>query len=225
MENIKQYVFDFVEGRVNAKDFIGELEKDPSIIEWLQSVVPVGKQMQIAVLVNPDDPYRPNEVRNVPYDVSYMVWKFSICGGPKGSLSHQLNVHGVISELMGEIFPNEPLKPDSTLHDKFCFMLDTCPSYIGGSEVEQSGILDEIMGSVPKELSKTAAKKWAREQFKQRFHIQGRKHPYWIQEPEWPMYQGEPMEYVRTERTSVEYQTHVFRDPKTGTERKVFDAH
>jgi hypothetical protein len=39
------------------------------------------------------------------------------------------------------------------------------------------------------------------------------------------MNQGEPMEYIKTIRDNVEYQRHVFRDPKTGEERMVFDAH
>ena len=230
MNNIKKYIYDFVEGRVNAKDFITEIEKDPSVIAWMQSIVPPGKQMQIPVPANPGDPYRPYRTENVPYDVAYQIWIWcrnaSVSSGfRKASLAHQLNVHGEIARLMAEAFPDDPPKPDPTLHDKFCFLLDVCPSYIGGSEVEESGILEEILNAVPKDLSKTAAKKWAKERIKELFHIKGRHYPYWIQEPEWPVFQGKPMEYVRTVRDSVEYQTHVFRDPHTGVERFVFDAH
>ena len=225
MEDVKGYVFDFVEGRVSAKEFIKRMDEDPSILDWVQSVVPSDWTfVRIIRDKNEEYPFQNYSFVTVPYEIREVI-ETSNFGRRKTSLGYQLNVHSTISEIMMHVFPEENLHKDESLHLTNQLLLSICPEYIGGSEVDESGILEEIIGSIPKQLSQTKGKKWAKEEIKRRFHIGGRNYPRWIQEPEWPMNQGEPMEYIKTIRDNVEYQTHVFRDPKTGEERKVFDAH
>ena len=225
MEHIEKYVIDFVEGRVPPCDFIAEINKSNEILDWVQSIVPPQIKGSIAVPIESDDPRI--RIKNIP--VSYNIYdafkKFEYPGFRKNSLGYQLNVHAEISRIMVAAFPEKRLVPDEKLGNMFSFLLEVCPSYIGGSEVDESGILEEVVTSIPKELSKTARQRWAKERIKELFHVEGRHRPYWIQEPEWPVYQGEPMEYVRTVKHGVEGQTHYFRDPKTGVERTVEDWH
>lgn len=223
MDNIKQYVYDFVEGRVTVPEFLKACEERPEILDWIQSVV--SPKLQGGELVADDSV--PNGVRVVPakYNVRRTLERYIQERDVYGELCFQMNVLGEIAKVMRFAFPDLPPKEDQTLSDLFNTILRCCPSYIDGSEVWKSGILEEIIHSIPEGLSKTAGQKWAKEKIKERFHIKGRHYPYWIQGPEWPMMNGEPMEYVRTVRHSIEGQTHYFRDPKTGAERTVEDFH
>ena len=223
MDNIKQYVYDVVEGRVTVPEFLEACNEHPEILDWIQSVIP--SDLQGAELIEDDSVLGGVRLVSVQYNVRNMLRRYEQWREMRGELSYQYNVFGEIAKVMRFAFPDSPPKEDQTLSDLFNTILRCCPSYIDGSEVWKSGILEEIIHSIPKELSKTAGQKWAKERIKERFHIKGRHYPYWIQGPEWPMMDGEPMEYVRTVRHSIEGQTHYFRDPKTGEERAVEDFH
>ncbi len=43
MKNIKKEVLDFVTGEMKPAEFVKLCKEDPSIIEWIQSIVPEGK--------------------------------------------------------------------------------------------------------------------------------------------------------------------------------------
>ena len=225
MEHIEEYVIDFVEGRVLPCDFIAEINKSNEILDWVQSIVPPQIKGSIAVPIESDDPRIRIKNIPVPYNIYDAFKKFEYPGFRKNSLGYQLNVHSEISRIMVAAFPEKRLVPDEKTRKMFRFLLEVCPSYIGGSEVDESGILEEVVTSIPKELSKTARQRWAKERIKELFHVEGRHRPYWIQEPEWPMYQGKPMKYIRTERINKEMQNHFFVDEETGTERIVLDAY
>ena len=47
MQDIKQYVIDYVEGRVSSKEFRSKIITDSSISKWLQSIVLEGEEMPI----------------------------------------------------------------------------------------------------------------------------------------------------------------------------------
>ena len=225
MENIEEYVIDFVEGRVSPSGFIAEINKSNEILDWVQSIVPPQIKGSIAVPIESDDPRIRIKNIPVPYNIYDAFKKFEYPGFRKNSLGYQLNVHAEISRIMVAAFPEKRLVPDEKLGNMFSFLLEVCPSYIGGSEVDESGVLEEVVTSIPKGLSKTAGQRWAKERIKELFHVEGRHHPYWIQEPEWPMLNGEPMAYVRTVKHGMEGQTHYFHDPQTGVERSVEDWH
>ena len=225
MEHIEEYVIDFVEGRVSPSDFIAEINKSNEILDWVQSIVPPQIKGSIAVPIESDDPRIRIKNIPVPYNIYDAFKKFEYPGFRKNSLGYQLDVHAEISRIMIAAFPEKRLVPDEKPRKMFGFLLEVCPSYIGGSEVDESGILEQIVDSIPKDLSASKRKKMAKEKIKERFHITGKSYPRWIQEPEWPMSNGEPMQYVRTERSNIEFQTLYFLDPKTGEERAVLDAH
>ena len=225
MDHIKQYVLDFIEGRVPANDFIRKMDEDPAILDWLQSLIPSDRTIRAVVRDEAEEyPFQNCRIETVPYKVRDVI--DSVCyGRRKTSLGNRVNIHSLISEIVQEAFPGEDIQKDKGLYDLNDFLLEVCPAYIGGREVDESGILEQMINSIPKDLPATKRKKLAKEQIRERFHITDKHRPHWIQEPEWPMSNGEPMQYVKTVRSGAEYQTLYFRDPKTGEERAVLDAH
>ena len=220
MNSIKEYVYNFVEGKVTVLEFISMCEKHPEILEWVQNVAP--STLRGAEII-PDNT-APGGLRVVPapYDIYRSLGRIMQNRESSGELVFQMNYLGEIATVMRFAFPNSPPQKDMTLMNLYSLMLKCCPSYIGGTEVARSGIVEQIVRSIPDNISSTTGIKWARERIKEKFHIQGSHYPHWIQEPEWPVLNGEPMEYVKTQKCAGG-QIHVFRDSKTGTERLIED--
>lgn len=89
---------------------------------------------------------------------------------------------------------------------------------LGGPEVDDliRQIVDEYRDVRPaKERNKLLKQK-----LKEAFHIKPRKKPDWAQEPEWPMGERSPMEYVSKEQEG-DLVRYLFRDVDTGAERIV----
>lgn len=163
-------------------------------------------------------------IREVPYDVR----KALVPERRKpGTLAYSLNMHDAVSNLVQEAYPEIKLKKDETLGEKYDFMLDVLPSFIGGVEAEESGIFERLIAQVPEDLPKAKRKKLVKEMIKEAFHVSGigSKHPKWMQEPEWPMKDGHPMRFVRTKKVvKGELFHHIFVDDETGEERIVEDG-
>ena len=107
-------------------------------------------------------------------------------------------------------------------------MLDACPEYIGGVEVEEAGIIEAILDSVPETLPKSKRIKEVKSRIKEAFHVSGIIYPRWVQEAEWPVSaSGKPMRFVKQKRKkgkeyeNMLYTLFYFEDPDTGEERIV----
>lgn len=155
----------------------------------------------------------------VPYDVRVFSRKMR----GEGRLGDRLNLHNWVTNLVKQYCPEIVLKVDDTLDKKFEFMLDVCPEYIDGLEVEKSGILERIIAGVPEDMPKGKRKKLIKERIKEAFHIE-KKYPRWIQSPEWPMFGDKPMKFIKTvKKHDGELLEHHFVDVDTGEERVVED--
>lgn len=142
----------------------------------------------------------------------------------RGTLGYYLNLHSAIARYYEAAYPQENVKKDNSLDEKFGLMLDICPDYIGGTEIEEAGIIEKIIAEAPQDLPKSKRIKLLKEKVKQAFHIEARVRPYWIQEPEWPVNNGRPMKFVRTEKKhGGEVKLHHFVDVETGETRVVED--
>ena len=89
---------------------------------------------------------------------------------------------------------------------------------LGGPEVDDliRQIVDEYRDVRPaKERNKLLKQK-----LKEAFHLKPRKKPDWAQEPEWPMGEHSPMEFVAKEQEG-DLVRYLFRDVDTGEERTV----
>ena len=68
-------------------------------------------------------------------------------------LAHCLNIHGCLSRILTEAFPEDGIVIDETLEKKFDFMLDACPEAVEGVEVEQ--VIENLLESLPADLPKS----------------------------------------------------------------------
>ena len=223
MDNIKRYVIDYIEGRVDSKAFIEDIQSDPSIIEWLQSVLPDGKKrLSDEIITRPDGSWYQKEI---PYIVKDVVEK--TLNEPGGALGNEFELHGIITRLMQEIFPNEKIVMDLTLKNQYNFILDACPSYLLSQDIEEAGILERLMQEFPESMPKTKRIKAFKEKLKSMFYVEGRKYPRWIQESEWPLSKtGKPTRFLRQQsQCNGEICDYYFLDIDTGEEIKITQAY
>ena len=163
-------------------------------------------------------------VEKLPYDVRRMAERQKTTT----RLGYQLNLQGWLCRLMEQLFPEETFVRDNTLSEKHSFMLDACPEYIGGVEVEEAGILEAILDSVPETMPKNKRIKEVKSRIKKAFHVSGIIYPRWVQEAEWPVSpSGKPMKFVKQKRKkgkeyeNMLYTLFYFEDVDTGEERIV----
>lgn len=213
----RQIVVDYIEGRITTKEFLDAAIADERVYQWLQSVVPAGKIGYYDTSVD-ENGKATQEVG--PYDVRRVIAGFWKC--PWDKLGNELNTHYEITRIFQEAFPQEHITPDQSIEEKFDFLLDACPSYIGGEEVAESGILERLYERIPKGLGKSAQKKWFREEVKKLFLIEDKHYPCWLQEPEWPMSDGKPMKYISSKkRWGGEGREYLFEDTHTHRTRTI----
>lgn len=158
-------------------------------------------------------------VVTVPYNVNGELSGLT----RKNKLTYRLNLQGWLYSLMKEIYPEETLVRDNSLSEKFRFMLDVCPEYIGGCDVDDAEIIDKIIDSVPENMPKSKRVKEIKMRIKEAFHVKGTVYPRWVQEPEWPISKsGKPMRFVEQKRKkgkeykNMMYTLYTFEDVDTG---------
>ena len=163
-------------------------------------------------------------VETFPYDVRRMAERQKTTT----RLGYQLNLQGWLCRLMEQLFPEEIFHRDNTLSEKHSFMLDACPEYIGGVEVEEAGIIEAILDSVPETMPKSKRIKEVKSRIKKAFRVSGIIYPRWVQEAEWPVSpDGKPMKFVKQKRKkgkeyeNMLYTLFYFEDADTGEERIV----
>ena len=222
MEEIKKYVIDYVEGKIESKAFLESLHNDSQIMEWLQSIVPKDKLGYYDDIVTREDGtwYQ----KTGPYcikDVIDSIWN------RRGIsfLENEMETFSVISRLMKEAFPDEEMQVDSTLEDKFRFILIACPEYLYSAEIENAGILESLIEEFPESMPKTKRIKAFRDKLKAMFYVEGQKYPRWIQESEWPLSKtGKPTKFLR-QKSKGEVSFYYFLDVDTGEEIEIMQAY
>ena len=219
MKNYKQYVIDFVEGRVKALDFIALCEENPAVLNWIQSIAPKGKICyKISLHRNENGLIIGAKEEIVPYDIN-IVWESWLRHGTKYDIGNQLNVHTGLSSLMLEVFPNDGINVDDTISELFDFFLDVRPNYIGGKDADE--LITKLMNELPINLSKSKRVKLLKEQIKMLFHIEKHK-PNWLQSPEWPFSNGKPMRFVsQTKKFNGDLYGYVFEDIDTKEQKTI----
>lgn len=214
-----QTVVDYVEGRVPFEQFYALILADDGFANWINQHAP-------SVWGCTERPSEANghQFTFVPYEVrsklKNMEWAY-----PVDSIDYQYELESAMEVLLEDSFPEVVFHADPTLAELFDLKLRACPSYIDGPEVWKSGILDRILRECPEEWSVTRKAKHIRARILEEFHIEGRKYPHWIQNPDWPVHNGKPMKYVSTSvKRRHEWLQHHFVDVDTGEERIVDDA-
>lgn len=223
MDNIKQFVIDYVEGRVKSDEFFAEIRSNSRVLDWIQSQVPEGKTCYLPDIVTRSDGswYQ----KTMPYDIRYVIGDDILKQTGSIPLGEKLNKFTSISQLIMEIFPNENIQMSDELDQKFDFLLDACPEYLWSNEIENSGIFERILEGIPENISKSKKIKMFRETLKKMFYVEGQKYPRWIQDSEWPLSKtGKPTKFLRQKgRGEVSY--YYFLDVDTNEEIEVMQAY
>ena len=203
----KQFWVDFVEGRIDVPAMLAETEKRPELLDWLTGIA------------------APEFSKGQPFDAKRQIQLYVYEGvGSSSKLGRYLNIHSMFSRIMTTAFPEDGIVIDQTLSEKFNFMLDACPEYIGGPEVDH--LLDALLEEIPAELSKTKRVKLYKEKVRELFPMASKKYPRWVQEAEWPISPtGKPMRFVE-QKKGKDYKTtmqtyFLFEDVDTGEQRTV----
>ena len=212
--DLKQYVIDFVEGRVEARDFMIRFRDDPALAEWLQSIVPEGK---VAYMTDPDA--MEWMLVEIPYDIHRQLDSDIV---ELEKIGEQYNVHCEISRLILEVFPDDGIKKSNKIEKRFDFLIKNCPRSVGGPEADP--YIEKILNEIPEDLPNKTRVQMFRTRIKEEFHLDGKKYPYWLQEAEWPMNNGKPMRYV-SQASKGEMRFYLFEDVETGEERVVFQSY
>lgn len=220
MEDIRQYVIDYLEGRVPSKEFIKELQKDTKITDWLQTLVPEG---EMRTIVDGYDEAGHTRFKKIPYIVSEGI-ACDLYERAGMLIGRELNVFSRISILVKHAFPELEIVLDNTLDNQFNFLLDACPEYLSSIEISSSGILDELMEELPEDMPKTKRIKQFKERLKAMFYVEGQKYPRWIQESEWPLSKtGKPTKFLR-QKHKGEVSYYYFLDMDTNEEIEIMQA-
>ena len=224
--SINSTVLDFIEGRIAPKDFIVICYENHEIFDWLQSIVSKRKKCYKNIIVKiPDSNGNYLELvrqEEVSYDIRLVVKQFF--ENDSDMLGNYLNLHDEVSNLVKESFPKEKINISNKIAEQYIFMLDSCPTYIGGNEVFQSGILEKLYESIPNDLSKKQKINWYRSQVLELFHVDSGHYPKWIQHAEWPMNNNRPMRFLSQEKNYGEGIDFIFEDVETGEKRIVFQC-
>ncbi len=301
MENYKEKIIDFIEGRTAPAIFYIWFESNPQVLDWLQSMIPQDKTIRDSLEVKVDyflkdlpkskqeeiyaayqslcetvdvdhakklvDLLNELNTKTVQFTdlMNLLLYNYKsvldnpskykssyvqhMCTGVKdffennytivqempynvktayshnktsGKLWTYVNIQSWLFQLMKELYPEEIMDKDESLHEKASFMMDVCPEYIEGHEIDEAGIIEAIIEQVPESLPKAKRKKQIKELIKKEFHIEGTKYPRWVQTGEWPVSKsGNPMRFVEQKRKKgKEYQDmlytiYVFEDSDT----------
>ncbi len=237
----KQIVYDFLANRMEYREFKKYCQYHPEVLDWVQSVVPddfkgnklvenieVRKKLQEKLQEMKNgvrgDPAelmtlfkRRYDVVEIPYSIIEIFDRETNRHGDE--IGQWLNIHSELANIIKRAFPDENIEISDYAHNLFDFVIDTCPEYIGGPEVDASNILLDIYNRLPPG-TETARKKEFKSQIKALFRCKGAKRPRWIQEAEWPMGKNSPMVFV-SQSHSADVYSYVFEDADTGEKRTI----
>lgn len=222
---MKQFWIDFAEGRITVPEMLTRTESDPALLDWFNSIVPEGTVTCVVHKETDETGYTRYNAENVPFTVQIML-REELKKGGRSNLAHCLNIHSCLSDILVSAFPEDGIVVDQTLHNKFNFMLDACPEAVDGPEVQQ--FLDDLLKSLPADLSKAKRVKLFKERVKEVFPTAAGKWPRWVQGGEWPLGAGgKPMRFVEQKRkkgkeyANMLYTQYFFEDVDTGETRVI----
>lgn len=164
----------YVTGKMSHEEFEAETYIDPVIWEEIQALVP-------ADIEERQCPFRTVYGRMGALEANNYSVKATLTAFENYSLTYDL-ISKLVKYQNPEIVCREPLQnePEDLLES---IRMD----YIGGAEIDDC--LREIMAEYPKKGD-------LKKKLKEFFPCSSRKHPEWVQEPEWPAMNGRPMKFI-----------------------------
>ncbi|MCH5180281.1 MAG: hypothetical protein J1F32_03640 [Erysipelotrichales bacterium] len=235
INDTKQYIKGFLEGKITIFEFKEKCETDPSIYDFLQNIVDEKKRKNESF-----DPYpffiREDYTLYSTEGLNYFLNPDSDpsleYGSPRryDSVEQCLNynwhlcTHNVKSASGASRFFNEVLVmyyqidkdiiPTRHYSDEYVFMLDVIPDYLTGDP--ELYIQENIISLFPSTMKKTKRKKAIKAKIREEFKsIKG--YPCWYQSSEWPFGKdGKPATYIGKGKSKGSIGRWLFMDESTG---------
>lgn len=192
----KEYVKGFIEGLIEPKTFLFDLENNDELYQWVQSIVSPSRLFHKCHITENAIGQNSHQLETSPYDIRmYIGFIRELCNGRRWCVYYYMLLELV--DLWKGAFPQEELQVRDSIKERFYDELEMIPRYIGGREVYKSDIIDEILDTVPRAFSKEERKPRVLQLLKSRFHLEEGKCPEWRKEAEWPLgLNGEPMKFL-----------------------------
>ena len=186
----------FIEGIVKPETFLNTLDQDSAFYEWIQSIVLPNKKFYKCCITEKTMGENTHTIQELAYDIRMWLEAFrSLCRGHKLCLYYYMHLE--LIELWKDAFPQEELHVSDCIKNRFFDELEMIPRYIGGREVYESGVIEEILSAVPRTIGKEERKHQVLQLLKNQFHLEDGKYPEWRKEAEWPIgTDGEPMLFL-----------------------------
>ncbi|MBR4192960.1 MAG: hypothetical protein IKQ54_01345 [Oscillospiraceae bacterium] len=189
-------ILDYAKGLLSHAEFEAELYLHPELWDELQALMPEDAS-------NPSSTFWclfPN--RKLLETERYRVKQALLAFGWRGSLAHAL-----VSALVRYHDPSVEIR-EAIDESDVSFLERNNLDYIGGPESD--GFVRELL-SRDTGCSNQVKKQHIREAF----HINARKRPRWVQEPEWPFQSGKPLRFV-SQRHDGDLFEYLFDNPESG---------
>lgn len=193
MEDL-QIAINFVKGNIPVEEFMGRAIVDASLFETLQTLIPPGTTRCVQKIIGG---------KLITQSVTYDIKEYCTELYATGTLDARVNIFAAVRDVVLSNYPN--ITVDQSLIEKFVFILNHTPNYIGGVDAEK--VLEQIYDSMGK-----AKPKIYKEIVKHTF-ICANKPPRWIQAPEWPVNaKGEPFHFLYEKKLSSEEKEYLFKE-------------
>ena len=208
---MKETTIDFLKGNISFDEYVNLCETDN--FEFLQSLVKEGEAVN-RITQTEDGNIKVESVPYVAKDVITDMLK-------KDTLAAKVDFSSEICRLVKEAFPNENIVINTYLLDAFNYIMLNTSNYIGGAEAER--ILYEAYKSISCPYTPAGRAEYKRI-IASLFKCKNKK-PRWIQEPEWPVYCGNPTVFVEEFWDEIHKKHYVFEDQNSGKLFEVVQAY
>lgn len=191
--NDLQIAISLVEGKITVDEFMKQAMAEISLFAALQDLILPGTTRCVQKLV---------EGKLITNQVAYNVKEYFAELYAVGTLDARVNIFAAVRDIVLSKYPNT--KVDNSLIEKFAFILNNTPNYIGGVKAEK--VLERIYDNI-KIVQSTAYIKLVKCAF-----TVADKPPRWIQTPEWPIdHNWKPLMFLYEKKINKEEKEYIFK--------------
>ena len=156
--NHKEYVKHFIEGLVEPQVFFDDLMHNNELYQWVQSIVAPSRLFHKCHITENAIGQNSHQLETSSYDIRmYISFIRELCNGRRWCVYYYMLLELV--DLWKAAFPQEELQVSNGIKERFYDELEMIPRYIGGREVNDSGIIEDILSVVPRTISKEERKR------------------------------------------------------------------
>lgn len=130
------------------------------------------------------------------------------------SLEHRYQLFLVVNRYLIERKINLSRSEFNSDAKEYLFLQKMLPSWVSVNDIS---FLQKLMASAPNGLTEPQKLEWGKLKVKELFKYIDKK-PNWIQEPEWPIIDGQPLIFRRQETADEGFERYYFYDERTGKE-------